>query len=272
MTNQKSPSNNPRTRPPSRTRRRPRCNYQFADGRRCRMLRHKTTAELCLFHHRALVQLESAEALGAELLALGGEFNHPIPINFVLGKLFAHVATGRMHRRQASTLAYIAQLLLQTLDEKRYPQIRDQYDYRALIPALDLKYGPPKSNRPGRPSSSSSVAAGLKSRPAVNSRAASLGTPTCPGRVSRSAPSATATPNIAVRPQTAASPIPPNADVPDAVRAQYPPPANPEFPEALPDTPWFRQLVLDRRRAAAQAAANSNNHANHHQPTPPARL
>jgi hypothetical protein len=225
-----------------------RCNYQFADGRRCRMLRHKTTGELCLFHHRALLQLESAEAIGAELLALGAEFNHPIRINFVLGKLFAHVATGRMHRRDASTLAYIAQLLLQTLDQKRYDLARDQHDYRALIPALDLKYGRPKSKR----------------------RRSSLGTPTCPGRVSRSAPSTTTTPNTTVRPQPTPSAIPLNADVPDAVRAQYPPPANPEFPEALPDTPWFRQLVLDRRRAAAQASANANHHASS-QPTPPAR-
>src|SRR5271169_2221391 len=116
-----------------------RCNFQFADGRRCRMLRHHTTGELCLFHHRALLQLQSAAEIGAELLALGGNFQNPIAINFVLGKLFAHVATGRMHRRDASTLAYIAQLLLQTLDQKRYELARDQYDYRGWTKAVDAK-------------------------------------------------------------------------------------------------------------------------------------
>jgi len=273
-TNKKSPNETSSTAPPTpsvtptqegrkhRTyRRRPRCNYQFADGRRCRMLRHKSAAELCLFHQRTLQQLESAEEIGAELLALGGQFNHPIPINFVLGKLFAHVATGRMHRRQASTLAYIAQLLLQTLDEKRYPMIRDQYDYRAFVQAVDLKYGRPKiPKRKPRSSSGSFVAAGLQSRPSV-------GTPT-----SRSAPSTTPTTNPSVRPQPTRSPIPPNVNMPDHIRAQYPPPANPEVPEPLPDTPWFRELVLKRRREAAEAAAANANHHASHQPPPHAHL
>jgi hypothetical protein len=104
----------------------PRCNFQFADGRRCRMLRQPGD-HLCLFHKRELLQLQSAEEIGAELLQLGGNFRDPIALNFVLGKLFSHVATGRMHRRQASTLAYIAQLLLQTLDAKRYKVVRAPY-------------------------------------------------------------------------------------------------------------------------------------------------
>jgi hypothetical protein len=117
----------------------PRCNFQFADGRRCRMLRHPHL-ELCLFHNRELEQLRSTQQIAAELLALGGNFRNPIALNFVLGKLFSHVATGRMHRRQASTLAYIAQLLLQTLDTKRYNLARDYHDYAALIPTLDAPY------------------------------------------------------------------------------------------------------------------------------------
>jgi hypothetical protein len=129
----------------------PRCKFQFADGRRCRMLRDPRQP-LCLFHHRELLQLQSAEEIGAELLSLGGNFQDPIALNFVLGKLFAHVATGRMHRRQASTLAYIAQLLLQTLDTRRYNLARDRHDYRALIPALNSLYDPaPIANRSAAP-------------------------------------------------------------------------------------------------------------------------
>ena len=246
MTYKKSSNRKSRTNSaaPPRTPSRPRCNYQFADGRRCRMLRHQTTGEVCLFHHRTLQQLESADAIGAELLALGAEFNHPIRINFVLGKIFAHVATGRMHRRQASTLAYIAQLLLQTLDEKRYPMIRDQYDYRAVVPAIELKYGKPNSRQ---------------------RRRTSPGTP-----ISRSARSAAATPKTSVRPQPTPSPIPPNAENPDDIRAQYPGPANPEAPEPLPDTYRFREIALDRHRAAAEAAEAANNNG-HPQPDPSGR-
>src|SRR5271170_8418650 len=132
----------------SKDRSKNRCTFQFTDGRRCRMLRYHTTGELCLFHHRELLQLESSAEIGAELLALGGNFRSPIAINFVLGKLFAHVATGRMHRRDASTLAYIAQLLLQTLDQKRYDLARDQYLYRGWTQAVDTLYGRPVATTP----------------------------------------------------------------------------------------------------------------------------
>jgi hypothetical protein len=168
----------------------PRCNFQFADGRRCRMLRDPHV-DLCLFHHRELLQLQSAEEIGAELLALGGNFQDPIALNFVLGKLFAHVATGRMHRRTASTLAYIAQLLLQTLDKKRYNIARDQHDYRALIPALNSLYGPapianpsaapavvalPFSSPRGTKGAASSVAA-ASSVTLTNNRPSSISSP-----------------------------------------------------------------------------------------------
>ena len=223
---------NPRSRTPYvENRSKNRCNY---------------SGELCPFHNRALLQLESAAEVGAELLALGADFQDPIRINFVLGKLFAHVATGRMHRRDASTLAYIAQLLLQTIDEERYELARDQYDYRGWTAAVDLKYGRPKPHRatstmssatpaPRSDSENSSGAAALPSRPVGNSGA----TPDAPG------------------------PIPLTLE---QIRAQYPGPANPEVPEPLPDTPWLRQLVLDRRRAA-----NADHHADQ-QPHPPPRL
>jgi hypothetical protein len=163
-----------------------RCNFQFADGRRCRMLRHQTTGELCIFHHRALIQLESEQTIAAELLALGGEFNHPIPINFVLGKLFAHVATGRIHRRTASTLAYIAQLLLQTLDKKRYELAADQFDYRAFIEAVDLKYGKHKLPRSRRSSLGTPISR-LAPSPSAAGAVPSSSKP-CPSPAERSVP------------------------------------------------------------------------------------
>jgi hypothetical protein len=207
---------------PRTTRRIPRstnrCNFRFADGRRCRMLRHGRRDELCLFHTRELLQLKSSTELGAELLALGGNFQNPIAINLVLGKLFAAVATGRMHRRDASTLAYIAQLLLQTIDEKKYQRIRDQYDYRGFTRAIDAKYDRPATKRSTR---------AKQSQP-------------------------TADPAPLAQSPTTAPPTPTNAQTSNSARAQYPSPANPEMPEPLPDTPWFRELALSRRNNAHQ--------------------
>jgi hypothetical protein len=193
-----------------------RCNFQFADGRRCRMLRHQTSGELCLFHNRELLQLQSAAEIGAELLDLGGNFQNPIAINFVLGKLFAHVATGRMHRRNASTLAYIAQLLLQTLDQKRYDLARDQYDYRGFTRAIAAKYRRRKRRPLGGAYSS----------------------------VTHSQPPATQTPAAAgAAPNSEADPLP---------SFTPPRPANPEYPESLPDTPWLRELAQAKKAHANQ--------------------
>lgn len=208
-----------------------RCNFRFADGRRCRMLRHGRRDELCLFHTRELLQLKSSSELGAELLALGGNFQNPIAINLVLGKLFAAVATGRMHRRDASTLAYIAQLLLQTIDEKKYQRIRDQYDYRGFTRAIDAKYGRPATKRSARAKQSQHTA---DPTPLALYPAQSPGSPT----LLHPAGSAGCTSRLAQSP------------TPGPGLRSYPQPANPEQPEPLPDTPWFRDLVLSRRNNA----------------------
>jgi hypothetical protein len=218
-----------------------RCIFQFTDGRRCRMLCHHATGTLCLFHHRELLQLQSAAEIGAELLDLGGNFQNPIAINFVLGKLFAHVATGRMHRRNASTLAYIAQLLLQTLDQKRYDLARDQYLYRGWTQAVDTLYGRPTVKPPACP-------------PQDRANAAATATPPI-----AAAPTPPSEPFVGAGLQTGLGATPSTPSIPqtpDSIRAQYPPPANPEFPDALPDTKWLRELVLARRKADAQKRTN----------------
>jgi hypothetical protein len=241
-----------------------RCIFQFTDGRRCRMLCHHTTGALCLFHHRELLQLQSAAEIGAELLDLGGNFQNPIAINFVLGKLFAHVATGRMHRRNASTLAYIAQLLLQTLDQKRYDLARDQYLYRGWTQAVDTLYGRPTAKHSASASASQDLADAV---PPPTPLAASSDSFVGAGlQTGLDAPPPTAPPAPPAEPfvgaglQTGLDATPStssNPQTPDSIRAQYPPPANPEFPDALPDTKWLRELVLARRKADAQKKANS---------------
>jgi hypothetical protein len=187
------------------------------------MLRHRSSDELCLFHHREFTHLKFAEDLGAELVSLGGQFQNHININLVLGKIFAAVATGRMHRRDASTLAYIAQLLLQTIADKKSARASDRYDYRGFTSAINARYprGKRRSTRQSKHHAPGSVDAGLQTGPRNNPAT----TPTTPPSESTTTPQ----------------------------------PANPQFPDALPDTPWLREIALERR-----ARAN--------QPTPPPRL
>jgi hypothetical protein len=89
------------------------CQFPFADGRKCRMLRRQDHPTLCLFHARQEDQLLESQRLGAELSAsLTGNFLTATDINFVLGKLFTALAQNRIAPRNAATLAYIGQLLL----------------------------------------------------------------------------------------------------------------------------------------------------------------
>jgi hypothetical protein len=101
------------------------CKFPFADGRKCRMIRHHDHPSLCIFHARAELQLKECDRLGAELAAtLTGDFMTATDVNFVLGKLFTALAQNRIPARNAHTLAYIAQLMLAS-----HPNLKKEYDF-----------------------------------------------------------------------------------------------------------------------------------------------
>ena len=92
------------------------CKFPFSDGRRCRMLRHPAHPNLCPFHARTDLQLRESASLGTELsTTISGDFMTNTDINHVLGKLYTAVAQDRVPARNAANLAYIGQLLLQSV-------------------------------------------------------------------------------------------------------------------------------------------------------------
>ena len=146
------------------------CQFSFADGRACRMLRQADHPSLCVFHARAERQLLESDRLGSELAAsLTGGFMTATDINFVLGKLFKAIAQNRVPPRVAANLAFVAKLLLQSLDQLK-AEYRFQYKYEAWKSmerdAIALSE-PPKLIPPGEkplPASAGSFAAQLLSR------------------------------------------------------------------------------------------------------------
>lgn len=102
------------------------CQRQFADGRQCRMLRLKDHPSLCPFHAREEQQRLETEKLAAELASLSGKLNTATDINHILGKVFTALAHNRISARNATTLAYIGQLLLQSL-----PNVRNEINIAA---------------------------------------------------------------------------------------------------------------------------------------------
>ena len=101
------------------------CQFPFADGRTCRMLRHRNHPCLCVFHAHAESQLIETELLGTELAqSLTGDFMTATDVNHVLGKLYTAVAQNRIPPRNANTLARIGRLLLTSV-----PGIKSEYNF-----------------------------------------------------------------------------------------------------------------------------------------------
>ena len=91
------------------------CQHIDAQRRRCRMLVASPNENLCPHHQlRQLQSRRGQEIAAAELLAGGAEFNDPESVNKFLGNLVKQVTLKRIPRRDAVTLAYLCQLLLNT--------------------------------------------------------------------------------------------------------------------------------------------------------------
>jgi hypothetical protein len=124
------------------------CQFPFADGRTCRMLRQKSHPSLCIFHARQEQQLLEQDRIGDELASLSGDFQTVSDINHVIGKLFKLVAAGRIPARTAETLAYLSQLLLYSQHSVRQEIISAQNytGWKEILYAIypDIPHTPPR--------------------------------------------------------------------------------------------------------------------------------
>ncbi len=101
------------------------CQFPFADGRLCRMLRQEDHPALCAFHARDERQLLESTRLGEEISAtLTGNFLTSSDVNHALGKVFTAVAQGRLPRHTGDTLAYLGSLMLYSL-----PAVKDETQF-----------------------------------------------------------------------------------------------------------------------------------------------
>jgi hypothetical protein len=92
------------------------CQHISPRGQRCRMLRASNKDALCVRHLRqAAASQPDAEAFAAELLGDIEDFATADSVNFFLGNLVRQLARKRIERRDAIALAYICQLLLNSL-------------------------------------------------------------------------------------------------------------------------------------------------------------
>jgi len=92
------------------------CHHIDAQGRRCRMLVMSIEADFCAYHAQRRLQAQRAsETAATELLACVSDFTDAASVNRFLGTLIKQVALKRIPRRDGIALAYICQLLLNSL-------------------------------------------------------------------------------------------------------------------------------------------------------------
>lgn len=96
-----------------------RCTHLTAGGRRCQMPFAPNHTSLCAHHALQDLQLHNSKLVTEEILGPLGDFRSAFAINRALGKLFTVTAENRIPVRNAAVLAYISQLLLQTLHPLR---------------------------------------------------------------------------------------------------------------------------------------------------------
>ena len=137
------------------------CKHIDGRGHRCRMLVMSIEADFCAYHEQRRLQTQSGrETAAAELLGSVSDFSDAASVNRFLGSLVKQVTLKRIPRRDAVTLAYICQLLLNSLgvlnreESLRLEEARVQALNRAKLPPKiiwDLPHPPFEPDEPEDP-------------------------------------------------------------------------------------------------------------------------
>jgi hypothetical protein len=98
-----------------------RCHYRDSAGRRCRLPRKQSHPTFCARHARPAVSDPNAHSpdVSAELLGPLCDFRTATSINYTLGRLLIYKAAGEISARDTAVIAYICQLLLQSVPSVR---------------------------------------------------------------------------------------------------------------------------------------------------------
>lgn len=99
-----------------------RCTFTYVDGRRCRMQKIETHPYLCFYHWQRGQEANDAVVFASQLLEENQQLDSPTAVVGVLSGVFRLLAQGRLQARQAATMAYVCQLVLQALPQAEKQQ------------------------------------------------------------------------------------------------------------------------------------------------------
>jgi hypothetical protein len=99
------------------------CSFSFTDGRRCLSPRRDSHSHLCVFHARKEAQARAGQEAGEDIaFFLSGDYVSAGDLSFAMSRLFVAVAQGHIKPKTASTLGFLGQTLVQSLQlaQKEY--------------------------------------------------------------------------------------------------------------------------------------------------------
>jgi len=100
------------------------CAFTFADGRRCRTPRLTGHPRLCCFHAKREAQSLAAQQVGRDVSSfLSGSYLSACDLSSALARVFSAVAEGHVKPKTASTLAYLGQTLIQSIQVAEHEYI-----------------------------------------------------------------------------------------------------------------------------------------------------
>ncbi len=132
------------------------CSFTFDDGRRCRTPRLSSHPHLCYFHARKEAQARATQEIGRDISSfLSGSYLSACDLSSALGCLFTAVAQGQVKPKTASTLAYLGQTLVQSIQlaENEYINAFGTDSWRRTIRSsfAPPTPAPPSSNQKSDP-------------------------------------------------------------------------------------------------------------------------
>jgi len=119
-----------------------RCTTLASDGRRCSSFVYPGHSTLCHHHLRQQLDGASSEDIATDLLDSIQNFQSATAVNAALGKILAMLASGRIKRQDAIAMAYICQLMLQSLKGFKHEILLTTYEKiweRDLLKVLNAR-------------------------------------------------------------------------------------------------------------------------------------
>src|SRR5690242_13433813 len=112
------------------------CRFTFSDGRQCRSSLAGDSQNLCPYHFRRESQALAADKLGKDLsYFLSGQYITACDLSISLGRLIPALVRGDIKPKTARTVAYLAQILFQTIQRAQHEYINayDSDEWRSVI-------------------------------------------------------------------------------------------------------------------------------------------